>query len=131
MEKQMRYRVGPLNKKSVTEVERWSKDGEELVHRIGWRWGYVLMDEKPDLSEYDPETQEIEVYSEWDCELDSCDDGCWEEWEYPESWTEEEQGDFHEAWDLQWHEAPTNMGFTEEDSELWFSGELEITEVED
>lgn len=126
----MRYRVGPLNKKCVTEVERWSKDGEDLVHRIGWRWGYVLMNEKPDLSDYDPETEWINVYEDWDCELDSCDDGCWEEWEYPESWTEEEQEAFQEAWEEDWHDAPLNMGFTEEDTELWFEGEFEITEVE-
>lgn len=127
----MAYKVSPLNKKSVTEVETWTKDGEVLKHSIGWRWGSVIMDEKPDLSEYDPDNESIDVYSEWDCSLDSCDDGCWEEWEYPASWTDEDKEKFEEAWEEEWHEAPLNMGFEEGDTELWFTGELEITEIED
>jgi hypothetical protein len=126
----MPYKVSPLNKKSVTEVEKWTKDGETLKHSIGWRWGTVIVQEKPDLSEYDPETETIDVYSDWDCELDSCDDGCWEEWEYPDSWTEEDIEKFQEAWEEEWHEAPTSMGWQEDDTELWFSGPLEITEIE-
>lgn len=126
----MRYKVNPVNKKSVTEIERWTKDGETLTHSIGWRWGAVICNEAPDLSEYDPNSQQIEVYDEWDCELDSCEDGVWEDWEYPESWSEEEIEEFQEAWDEDWHDAPLNLGFEEQDGELWFSGLLEVEEVE-
>lgn len=125
----MPYKVSPLNKKSVTEIESWTKDGETIKHSIGWRWGAVIVQEKPDLDDYDPDAG-IDVYGELDCELDSCDDGCWEDWEYPESWTDDDISAFEEAWEEDWHDAPLNMGFEEGDTELWFSGELEITEVE-
>lgn len=126
----MRYRVSTLEKKSVTEVQRWTKGDEEIIYRIGWRWGAVIMDEKPDLSSYNQDTDQIDVYNDWSCELDSCDDGCWDEWEYPESWSEEEIEAFQEAWEEDYHDAPLAMGFDEGDSELWFSGPLEITEIE-
>ena len=44
---------------------------------------------------------------------------------------EEDIEKFQEAWEEEWHEAPTSMGWQEDDTELWFSGELEITEIED
>ena len=125
----MRYRVGPLEKKSVTEIESWEKDGELIKHSIGWRWAYVIMNEKPDLSDYNPNTEEIDAY-EWDCELDSCDDSCWEEWEYPESWTDEDIKKFEEDWAENFHDAVLELGFNEQDTELWFTGPIEITEIE-
>lgn len=126
----MAYRVSPQNKKCVTEVETWTKDGEMLVHRIGWRWASVLVDEEPDLSDYDPETDEIEVYDEWGASVEGCSDGVWEEWEYPENWSDEDKEKFQELWDEEWHEAPLNLGWHEEDSQLWFTGPLEIEEIE-
>lgn len=126
----MAWKVSPQYKKSVTEVERWSKNGEELVHRIGWRWATITVEEAPDLSDYDPETDEIEVYDEWSASLDSCDDGVWEDWEYPASWTSEDIEKFQELWDEEWHEAPLSLGWQEEDTQLWFTGPLEIEEIE-
>lgn len=126
----MIYKISPLNKKSVTEIETWTKDGETLRHSIGWRWGSVTMQEKPNLNDYDPNVG-IDVYSKWNCELDSCNDGCWEDWEYPDNWTEEDIEKFQESWEEEWHEAPLSLGWTEDDTELWFSGELEIKELGD
>lgn len=126
----MPYRITTVEKKNVTEVERWSKDSEELVHRIGWRWATVITENEPDLSEYDPETDEIEVYDAWSSELDSCNDSCWEEWDYPESWSEEDREKFQELWSEEWHEAPLTLGWKEEDTQLWFSGPLEVEEFE-
>ena len=125
----MTYRVSPLNKKSVVEITSWTKGDEVLKYSVVWRWGAVLMEDKPDLSDVDAES-EINVYDTWDCELDSCDDGCSEDWTYPTSWTEEDIEAFQEAWGEEFNEAPLNMGFEEDDTELWFLGELEVTEVE-
>ena len=127
----MPYEISTTHKKCVTEVETWTKDGETLKHSIGWRWGSVTVDDEPDLSDYDPETDEIDVYGEWGAELISCDDGCWEDWEYPESWTEEDIEKFQEAWEEEWHQAPLDLGWREDDTALYFSGPLEVKEIEE
>lgn len=126
----MRYRISPLNKKSVVEVTKWKKGDEVLKYSVVWRWGSVFMDEKPDLTDVDADS-EINVYDEWDCELDSCDDGCSDDWDYPESWSDEDIEKFQDAFSEDFYEAPAAFGFEEDDTELWFIGELEVTEVED
>lgn len=124
----MRYRVSPLNKKSVVENEYWTKDGEVLKRSVVWRWGSVFVNEKP---ENQAEDEELNVYDEWDCELESCDDGCSEDWEYPESWSDEQIEAFQEAFQEEYYDAIEALGFKEDDTELWFIGELKITEVEE
>jgi hypothetical protein len=124
----MAWMISNLEKKSVTETETWVKDGETLTHEIGWRWGRWRTDEKPDLSSYD-ESVGCDPSDAFDAEQDSMDDGCWEEWTYPDSWSDEDIEAFEEKWDEDWHDAPLNMGFTEEDTVVWVMGPLDIQEI--
>ena len=126
----MSFKISTQEKKNVTEVEVWTKDGETLKHSIGWRWGSVMVDEEPDLSDYDP-VNGIDVYYEWGADLIGYDDSCWEDWEYPESWTDEDKQKFIEAWEEEGLDAPLNLGWNESDTELYFYGPLDIEELED
>lgn len=125
----MIYRVSPLNKKNVTEIIIWTNDNYTVKQTIGWRWGAVVCPTKPDLSNYDPE-EGIDVYnSGWDADFDGTEDGCYEDWEYDDTMTEEEIEEFQNAYDEDGIEGVENLGWSNDDSELWFIGELEIKEV--
>jgi len=85
--KLIQYKVSTRQKKSVTEVEFFVKDGKTISYATGWRWGYVvlLVPEGVDLAaELDAENNdEVEIdglgYDIHDRDLD---DGCWDEWDY-------------------------------------------------
>ena len=125
----MRYKISTIEKKSVTQREIWTKDGREAVYEIGWRWGYVIVNEKPDLSNYDPVVG-IDPWNEWDVEDHSLDDGCWAEWEYPDDMTEEEQEEFDDAYNEDYDDGIMALGWEQDDTLYRFTGELEVEEVE-
>ena len=126
----MSYKISTIEKKSVTQREIWVKDGRQAVYEIGWRWGYVFVPEKPDLSNYDPVVG-VDPYSEWEVEDHSFDDGCWAEWEYPDDMTEEEQEAFDTAYDEEGDDGLMALGWQIDDTEYRFTGELEVQKVED
>jgi hypothetical protein len=77
-------------KKNAVEVQLWYKDGVTIKKIEGYRWGKFSCesDERPDIDLRNPDGYEL---ADYDWELDSLDDGCWSEWEYPDSVTEEER----------------------------------------
>ena len=81
-----------LHKKSAVEKQYWYKDGKTIIRYEGYRWGtfYCESDEQPEI-----DLENIDEYNlsetDYDWELESLDDGCWAEWEYPDEITEEER----------------------------------------
>ena len=126
----MAWYISNAEKKNVTETETWTKDGETLKHQTGWRWGKWRSETEPDLSSYD-EDQGCDPCDMFDAEIDSTDDGCWEEWTYPDSWTKKDIKKFDKLWEEEWHDAPLSMGFVEDDTILWVQGPLGIEEIAD
>jgi len=126
----MAWYISNAEKKNVTETETWTKDGETLKHQTGWRWGKWRSETEPDLSSYD-EDQGCDPCDMFDAEMDSTDDGCWEEWTYPDSWTKKDIKKFDKLWEEEWHDAPLSMGFVEDDTILWVQGPLDIEEIAD
>lgn len=126
----MSYKISTIEKKSVTQREIWVKGDQQAVYEIGWRWGYVIVPDKPDLSDYDP-TVGIDPYEFGDVEDHEYVDGCWSEWEYPDDMTEEEQEAFDTAYDEEGDDGIMALGWQIEDTEYHFRGELEVEEIED
>jgi len=126
----MAWYISNAEKKNVTETETWTKDGETLKHQTGWRWGKWRSETEPDLSSYD-EDEGCDPCDMFDAEMDSTDDGCWEEWTYPDSWSDEDIKKFDKLWEAEWHDAPLSMGFVEDDTILWVQGPLDIEEIAD
>ena len=126
----MPYKVSPAFKKNVNEIEIFKKDGVEISHWIIWRCGAVIAANKPDLSKYDPE-EGINAYDAgWDAELDGCDDGCDDGWDFPEGMSKREQKKILKAWEEEWHSGIEELGWEQDDTELWFFGDLTVEEVE-
>lgn len=127
----------PVNKKSIEEVMFWTKDGKTIYHRQGWRGGSVTLvtadDNEPiiDLAGND----ELNVYDLYDdhivdVELDSYWDGCWSEWDWNEQdLTEEEQEEIEEAWNEDGYDGVEGLGWSQDDSETYFYGELSLERV--
>lgn len=126
----MPYKVSPRFKKSATETEIFKKDGKTLKHTVVWRWSSVMTPDNPDLSGYDEE-EGINVYDAgWDAELIGSDDGCDEWWEFPEGMGKREQRKIEKAWEEEWHSGIEELGWEQDDTELWYSGPLEVEEIQ-
>ena len=126
----MPYKISPFNKKNATETEIFKKDGVTIKHWVVWRWSAVNTPDKPDLSKYDPDAG-INVYDAgWDAELEYSEDGCDEDWDFPEGMSKREQKKIIKAWEEGWHSGIEELGWEQDDTELWYYGEHEVVEIE-
>ena len=118
-----------IEKKSVEEIEFWTKDGKTIKRKTGFRWGkvYCESDEKPDINLKNPEGLSV-FDSGYDFELDSLDDGCWAEVEYPKDMDDEERERMDELWDEDAYDAWESEGWSQTDTETWFHGPLSLEE---
>jgi len=124
------WELQTLEKKNVTQVETWINDsGSTITLTIGWRWGSARYKEKPDLGNYNPDTDQVEIWSIGDTDDWEMDDGCWEDFEFSDDISEEEQErlmDIH-------REDPMGLedeGWHSDDFNVYFAGPLELTEKE-
>jgi hypothetical protein len=113
------------HKKNAVERSFWYKDDQKIVREEGYRWGTFSCesDEKPDIDLKNPDGYEISGY---DWELDSLDDGCWAEWEWPEGMSEEEQDKIMDAWNEDFYDGMEALGWSNDDTEYVFYGPLQL-----
>ena len=114
-------------KKSAIEKQLWFKDGVVITRIEGYRWGtfFCESDVQPniDLVNKDGYTIGCDDY-EW--ELDSLDDGCWVEWEWPDDMTEDEQQEITSAWEEDFFEGLEELGWTCDETDYVLEGPLEL-----
>ena len=117
-------------KKNAVERQFWTKDGRTIIREEGYRWGkfYCESDERPDVDLANPDGYELGD-SEYDWELDMLDDGCWADWTYPDDMTEEEQQAIEAAWEEDFYDGMEALGWSNDDTEYWFYGELELEQA--
>ena len=117
-------------KKNAVERQFWYKDGRVIIREEGYRWGkfYCESDERPDVDLANPDGYELGD-SEYDWELDMLDDGCWADWTYPDDMTEEEQQAIEAAWEEDFYDGMEALGWSNDDTEYWFYGELELEQA--
>lgn len=120
-----------VEKKSCVEREFWKHPDfdDPIVRETGWRWGSFSCesDEKPNIDLANPDG--FWVYdSEYDFELDSMDDGCWEEITWPKGMSSEECERLEELWDEDGYDGWESAGITNDDTEVVLYGELDLTQ---
>jgi hypothetical protein len=120
------WRLSTHYKKSAVEKQLWYKDGVTISLEQGYRWGtfYCESDEMPDVDLANPDGYEVYGY---DWELDSLDDGCWVDWNWPADMTEEQQDEIMDAWNEDFSDGLENLGWSNDDTEYWFHGPLIMT----
>ena len=116
-----------LEKKNAVETEFWIKDIQTIKRKTGFRWGkvYCESDERPDIDLANPDGLDV-FNTDYDFELDSLDDGCWAEVEYPQDMTEEEQERMDELWDEDSYDGWESEGWINSDTETHFYGPLSL-----
>jgi len=114
------------HKKNAIERSIWTKDGEKIIQEQGFRWGkfYCESDEKPDVDLKNPDGYEIG--GDYDWELDSLDDGCWLEWDWPADMSEEDQDKIMAAWNEDFYDGMEALGWSNDDTEYHFHGPLQL-----
>lgn len=122
----MPYKISTNEKKCVIEKNFYVKDDKSFYIEQGYRWGYFTTNEKPDLENYNPE-EGIMIYN-YDVDDHSFDDGCWIEFYYDDEITEEEREAIENAWEEDWYEGLNNLGWVDDEYEVWFLGDLEVAE---
>ena len=123
------FKISTLEKKNVTQIDIWKKDGVTLYHTTGWRWGNVTVAEAPDLSEYDEE-EGIDIY-QLDVDDHDLDDGVYEDWEYVSDQSEQStllQEEVNAQVEENGYVDLDELGWDNIDTEVWFRGPLEVTE---
>lgn len=123
------WKLSTVEKKSCTQIEFWTKDSLTAQREIGWRWCWAKYETKPDLSDYDENKDQIELYSLGDVYDMEQDDGCWEEWSWPEDMDTDEIERLEELYNEDGDEGLENEGWTLDDTEYWVHGPLELEEV--
>ena len=128
------WTVKTVDKKSVTEIEEFTKDGSTLTHTTMFRWGswkVATNDNNPPEFEFN-ESGRLDMNSCYEnnieeVELISMDDGCYEDLEWSEDVSGDEQEKAQEIidedglWELESH------GWNHYDTYVYVSGPLEIS----
>ena len=114
------------HKKNAIERSIWNKDGQKIVQEQGFRWGkfYCESAGKPDVDLTNPDGSEIG--GDYYLEMDSMDDGCWLEWDWPADMTEEEQDKIMAAWEEDFYDGMEALGWSNDDTEYHFHGPLQL-----
>jgi len=126
------WNVATVEKKSVEEHELWQK-GDLVIRRItGWRFGAWAVETEDDippvLAQLDgPNGDAINMHDiEYEGELESLDDGWYSDIIWPDDMEDTERDRLQEMQDEDSY-AWEGDGWSNYETEVWFSGPLEIT----
>jgi hypothetical protein len=135
------WTVSPYYKKSIEEVEHFTKDGMEIVHRTGWRggsWTVVTSDDNPPEFEFDrvpggsDDKDSINMYSFPDTNVEEVElietfDGCYDDTEWPDDIDEDERATIEEMMEEEgYYTAFEENGWSHDETEMWIWGPILI-----
>lgn len=132
------WKISNQHKKLCEERQFWSKDGETIVRIEGFRWGAFTVETTDDnppegISAENPDGIDMFSYSGENApegaELDMMDDGCYGDWEFPDSMEEEEQERIQEGWEEDYYDFMEGEGWVNDETEAWLFGPLAIERV--
>lgn len=141
------WKVSTYYKKSCEEHEIYIKDGKTVKRKTGFRWAsfYVeTTDDNPPEFEFDcvpggdGRKDSINMYSPIgdnieSSELENMNDGCWEDWEWPEDMDDEEIEALEEriAEEGVYEVLEDQEGWMLDESEAWCWGPIAIADEND
>ncbi len=127
------WKLSPLYKKSAVEKQFWYKEGKVIIREEGYRWGtfYVESDTRPltNAELKNDDGYQLGCIDNDECwELDNLDDGCWaDSTAGNDNTTDEDIEEFEEAWEEDFFEGAEALGWSNDDTEYWYYGPLELT----
>jgi len=125
------WTLSTKEKKNCVEREFWKHPdySSPIIRETGFRWGTFTCesDERPDIDLDNPDG--LHVYdTDYDFELDSMQDGCWEDWTWPNDIPEEERERLEAIWDEDSYDGWEGEGLINDDTEVVLYGPLELEE---
>jgi hypothetical protein len=135
------WKVSTQDKKSVEEHELWHKDGREIRRVTGFRWGtWTVETEGTTPPEFtlcevpggNGAVDSVNMYDNgYETELESMDDGWYEDVKYPDDMDDEEQERMTQLWNEDYYDGWEGKGWTQTETEAWVWGLLDIEKIED
>jgi len=130
------WTIKPLDKKSIEEVEHFTKDGMEVVHTTGWRWGEWTVatndGNPPELEFVDGRVDVNNSYGNniEEIEMVETSDGWLDDTEWPDDIDPDERTKIEEAMDEDgYYSALEENDWWHSDTEMYISGPIEITDA--
>lgn len=127
------WTVSPYYKKSIEEVEHFTNNGMEIVHRTGWRggsWTVYTNDGNPPEFEFDNGRLDINnCYTNniEEVELIETFDGCWEDVEWPDDLDSDARSEIESAMEEDgYYSALEDNDWWHDDTEMWLEGVILI-----
>lgn len=125
------WTLSTKEKKNCVEREFWKHPdySSPIIRETGFRWGTFTCesDERPDIDL--DNSDGLHVYdTDYDFELDSMQDGCWEDWTWPDDIPEEERERLEAIWDEDSYDGWEGEGLINDDTEVVLYGPLELEE---
>lgn len=132
-----RWKVSTNEKKSVEEREIWTHPEKGVIERrTGYRWGsYIVTTEDGDPPQFelvevpgdDGAADSVDMNScGYDTDLIGLEDGCYVDVAWSTSLNSSERDQLEVSWEEEWYDGWETLGWTLDDTQVWFWGELEI-----
>lgn len=130
------WTIKPVDKKSIEEVEHFSKDGMEVVHTTGWRWGeWTVATNDGNPPELEFVNGRVDVNNSYgnnieEIEMVETSDGWLDDTEWPDDIDPDERTKIEEAMDEDgYYTALEENDWYHSDTEMYISGPIEITDA--
>jgi hypothetical protein len=117
------WKISPEISQSVLTIDTWKKGGLKIEHLKVYRSGWIIVDQLPDLSGYNPE-EGVNIFEEFEFEEHQLHDGVNEASIFPNELPVEERARLHALSEAEL----VDEGWTIE-SATRFSGPLVVEEV--
>jgi len=127
------WRISNLYKKEAVERQYWIKGDITVIKEEGYRWGSWICesDEQPNIELDNPDPEGYDVFSsEYDWDMEEMDDGCWVDWRFPKSVSEEEQERIKQLWEEDWYEGMEKDGWHNGDTDHVIYGPIKLVNVD-
>jgi hypothetical protein len=85
------WKISPEISQSVFKIDTWKKDNLKIEHLTVYRSGWIIVDQLPDLGEYNPE-EGVNIFEEFEFEEHQLYDGSQETSLFPKELPAEERG---------------------------------------
>lgn len=121
------WKIQNYYKKNAVERYFWEKNDITVFMDEGYRWGSWVCESavKPDIDLDNPDGYELTVTDyEWD--LESMDDVCWTDWQFPENMSDEERERIQNLWHEDTYKGMEDDGWVMDDSEQWIYGPIKL-----
>lgn len=121
------WRIRNYHKKNAVERQFWTKDGVTIVRDEGFRWGEWTCesDQRPDIDLDNADGYDV-TGSDLDWDIDFMDDGCWDDWTWPDDMSNEERQRIQDLWNENWIDGLEDDGWENQDTEQWIYGPIEL-----